>query len=441
MPVHIDEPAPGMAFDPRRFFVRGWLWLEAGHADVVAVEIWSGEQRLGVHETFQVRSDVNARYALPPELRTAFEFFASHPNATAGSQFDLEVRVQLRDGTLTPSIFTSRIGPLPSAEDPRAMLRNVAAVDALGLEIGAHFKPTSGLTPFYTDNVPDFAGTATECVDFFADARALPIADDTLDYLCSSHVLEHLPDPLAALHEWHRVLRPGGWLYLVVPDKRFTFDEPRAVTPPEHILRDFLIGGSDGREHIDDFVDQTHWHQLRPGATSEEKPLQQAAARAEYREKIARGMPVDIHFHTFTPASLDTLLRAAGLVGREGSRFVLAAKAARYPPERTDGIALLLRKSGTVASRPRVETFALPGRGALPSLSLVCPATLQPLHADGDELCVANGGLRYTRREGRPSLLPSTATALRRPWSRRWWRELTTRGGLLRLSLGAGDSP
>ena len=43
-----------------------------------------------------------------------------------------------------------------------------------------------------------------------AEAVALPLPDDTLDYLISSHVLEHLPDPISALHEWHRVLRPGG---------------------------------------------------------------------------------------------------------------------------------------------------------------------------------------------------------------------------------------
>ena len=32
------------------------------------------------------------------------------------------------------------------------------------------------------------------------------------------HVLEHLPDPLANLQEIHRLLQPGGWLSVVVPN-------------------------------------------------------------------------------------------------------------------------------------------------------------------------------------------------------------------------------
>lgn len=44
------------------------------------------------------------------------------------------------------------------------------------------------------------------------------IADGTLDFLYSSHCLEHLIDVQVALKNWARVVRPQGYLYFVVPD-------------------------------------------------------------------------------------------------------------------------------------------------------------------------------------------------------------------------------
>lgn len=41
---------------------------------------------------------------------------------------------------------------------------------------------------------------------------------DSYDFVYSSHCLEHLTDTRLALFNWTRILKPGGWLYLVVPD-------------------------------------------------------------------------------------------------------------------------------------------------------------------------------------------------------------------------------
>lgn len=50
--------------------------------------------------------------------------------------------------------------------------------------------------------------------------RGFPFPDDLFDVVYHSHFLEHLPRDEAAafLLECHRVLRPGGWLRVVVPD-------------------------------------------------------------------------------------------------------------------------------------------------------------------------------------------------------------------------------
>lgn len=52
------------------------------------------------------------------------------------------------------------------------------------------------------------------------DAQLLAtLADASLDFVHSSHCLEHMRDPREALHHWLRVLRPGGHLIVTVPDE------------------------------------------------------------------------------------------------------------------------------------------------------------------------------------------------------------------------------
>ena len=52
------------------------------------------------------------------------------------------------------------------------------------------------------------------------DAQYLAtLADGSLDYVHSSHCLEHMVDPYVAFGNWLRVLRPGGHLVALVPDE------------------------------------------------------------------------------------------------------------------------------------------------------------------------------------------------------------------------------
>src|SRR2546427_11184570 len=50
------------------------------------------------------------------------------------------------------------------------------------------------------------------------------ISNGEVDFVIANHVIEHLEAPVQALIEWYRVLRPGGYLFLAVPDGRVTFD-------------------------------------------------------------------------------------------------------------------------------------------------------------------------------------------------------------------------
>lgn len=57
--------------------------------------------------------------------------------------------------------------------------------------------------------------------DMEADVLALPLNDDSVDGILAKHLLEHIIDPVQALMEWLRVLKPGGKLVVLCPDYRY----------------------------------------------------------------------------------------------------------------------------------------------------------------------------------------------------------------------------
>ena len=60
-----------------------------------------------------------------------------------------------------------------------------------------------------------------EAIHFMSgDIFKLPFADNSIDILISSEVVEHLPEPLPALKEMQRVLKPGGYAMVTTPNPR-----------------------------------------------------------------------------------------------------------------------------------------------------------------------------------------------------------------------------
>jgi SAM-dependent methyltransferase len=81
------------------------------------------------------------------------------------------------------------------------------------------------------------------------DGLVLPFPDETADTIYCSHVLEHIADYKRAIHDWHRVLKLGGFMICVVPhqflyEKRWNLpsawnaDHKRFYTPAS-LLREF----------------------------------------------------------------------------------------------------------------------------------------------------------------------------------------------------------
>lgn len=53
-----------------------------------------------------------------------------------------------------------------------------------------------------------------------SDAQLLPgLADEQFDFVYSSHCLQYLRNPLEGLQNWFRILKPGGYLIVCVPDE------------------------------------------------------------------------------------------------------------------------------------------------------------------------------------------------------------------------------
>lgn len=71
--------------------------------------------------------------------------------------------------------------------------------------------------------------------DVVGDAGDLSLfADNSLDAVFSSHVLEHMPDMGQALAEWGRVIKPGGYLCLYVPSANLYPKCGEAGANPDH---------------------------------------------------------------------------------------------------------------------------------------------------------------------------------------------------------------
>ena len=100
----------------------------------------------------------------------------------------------------------------------RAFAADTAA-EELVLDAGAGHGPYRQLFAHARYESADFAQLGTDYVplDYVCDLTEIPVADSRFDAVFCNQVLEHLPDPLAALGELHRVLRPGARLLLTAP--------------------------------------------------------------------------------------------------------------------------------------------------------------------------------------------------------------------------------
>ena len=139
------------------------------------------------------------------------------------------------------------------------------------------------------------------------------LADGGFDFVLSSHCLEHLANPLAALREWRRVTRDGGHLLLLVPNPVNSFDHRRPRTTLAHLRAD--EANRTGED------DQTHLAEILSLHDLGRDPY--AGSRAQFEERSRHNAQNRcLHHHVFDLALLQAALTETGW-------FVLAATVAR----------------------------------------------------------------------------------------------------------------
>ena len=176
-----------------------------------------------------------------------------------------------------------------------------------GLEIGPLHRPMvthKGMQVEYIDRMtvdelrehyPELRELPLVSPDLIGDAETMQgVADDEYDFLISAHVIEHMKNPISSLQQWCRIVKPGGMIYLIVPDKRRTFDRKRVRTTLEHVILDYR-NPSDQRDY-EHFLDQAvHVND------------QSGQGAIDFADEWVR-TDYSIHFHTFIPTDMLRLL-------------------------------------------------------------------------------------------------------------------------------------
>ncbi|HLU86749.1 MAG TPA: methyltransferase domain-containing protein [Taishania sp.] len=80
------------------------------------------------------------------------------------------------------------------------------------------------------------ADLVSPIADMHFDLHKIPLEDNRFDVVFCNHVMEHVDDPLTCMKELYRVMKPGGWAIMQVPqdiNRAETFEDPSIVTPED----------------------------------------------------------------------------------------------------------------------------------------------------------------------------------------------------------------
>lgn len=213
-----------------------------------------------------------------------------------------------------------------------------------GLEIGALWNPlrvprSVAVTyvdrldlPALREHYPELRDKPLVPVDVIDDGETLAsIATGSQNFLIANHFLEHAQDPIGTLGRHLEILKPGGILFLGVPEQRWTFDRDRPTTTLEHLHRDHEEGPS--------------WSYLDHVREVGRVTLRLAGEELEAYVAHVQATDYRVHFHVWTRDSLQEMLRD---LRRRGLPFEVVALCANRPQEEN---IVVLEKTSSAGNR------------------------------------------------------------------------------------------
>lgn len=138
------------------------------------------------------------------------------------------------------------------------------------------------------------------------------------DYVIASHVVEHIPDIVRWFQDIAFVLKPGGKLSLVIPDKRYTFDIKRNISRPADIMGAYLdkytrTSSAQMFEYameIRDKIDPQYvWNNPYEDYSAKPFYYSRNIAYVKCLDNVKPDIYVDAHCNVFTPYSFIEILR------------------------------------------------------------------------------------------------------------------------------------
>lgn len=140
---------------------------------------------------------------------------------------------------------------------------------------------------------------------FIAEATDLgEIEAGQYQFLLSSNCLEHVANPLKAIEEWIRVIEPGGYLVLVLPNKAANFDHRRPFTRFEHLLDDYRNNVSEkDMTHLQEILEL---HDLTRDAAAGGRENFVKRSMANYENR-------GLHHHVFNMELIERMLAHFGV--------------------------------------------------------------------------------------------------------------------------------